>query len=280
MGGSGENSAFGPTKNPWDPSRIPGGSSSGSAAVVAAGLVPAALGTDTGGSIRQPASMCGVVGFKPGYGRNSRSGVIAMASSLDCPGYFTRTVRDAGLLYEITAGADPMDMTSLTKDTKIDEKIWEKKDLSGIKIGVPKEYFIDGIDLGVRHEIEATIETCRALGATIVDVSLPHTEYGISVYYIICPAEVSSNMGRYDGIRYGHVADGSFNIAKNREEGLGSEVQRRSLVGSYVLSSGFYDAYYKKASAVRELIRDDFTQAFREVDVLLTPTAPTVAWKI
>lgn len=280
MGGSGENSAFGPTKNPWDVTRIPGGSSSGSAAAVAAGMVPAALGTDTGGSIRQPASMCGIVGFKPGYGRNSRSGVIAMASSLDCPGYFTRTVRDAGLLYEVTAGVDPMDMTTLSEEVKIDPKIWEKSDLKWVRIGVPEEYFIDGIDPGVRSEIELAIEKCRELGAEIVPVSLPHTEHGISVYYIICPAEVSSNMGRYDGIRYGHVAEGTFDIAKNRAEGLGSEVQRRAMVGSYVLSSGFYDAYYKKASAVRELIRDDFTQAFEKVDVLLTPTAPTVAWKI
>jgi aspartyl-tRNA(Asn)/glutamyl-tRNA(Gln) amidotransferase subunit A len=280
MGGSGENSAFGPTKNPWDVTRIPGGSSSGSAAAVAAGMVPAALGTDTGGSIRQPASMCGIVGFKPGYGRNSRSGVIAMASSLDCPGYFTRTVRDAGLLYEVTAGVDPMDMTTLSEEVKIDPKIWEKSDLKWVRIGVPEEYFIDGIDPGVRSEIESAIEKCRELGAEIVPVSLPHTEHGISVYYIICPAEVSSNMGRYDGIRYGHVAEGTFDIAKNRAEGLGSEVQRRAMVGSYVLSSGFYDAYYKKASAVRELIRDDFTQAFEKVDVLLTPTAPTVAWKI
>lgn len=280
MGGSGENSAFGPTKNPWDMTRIPGGSSSGSAAGVAAGMVPAALGTDTGGSIRQPASMCGIVGFKPGYGRNSRSGVIAMASSLDCPGYFTRTVRDAGLLYEVTAGVDPMDMTTLSEEVKLDPKIWEKSDLKWVRIGVPEEYFIDGIDPGVRSEIESAIEKCRELGAEIVPVSLPHTEHGISVYYIICPAEVSSNMGRYDGIRYGHLTEGTFDIAKNRAEGLGSEVQRRAMVGSYVLSSGFYDAYYKKASAVRELIRDDFTQAFEKVDVLLTPTAPTVAWKI
>ena len=280
MGGSGENSAFGPARNPWDVTRIPGGSSSGSAVAVAAGLVPAALGTDTGGSIRQPASMCGIVGWKPGYGRNSRYGVMAMSSSLDCPGYFTRTVRDAGLLYEATAGHDAHDMTSLEDEVKLDARIWEKKDLTGIRVGVPKEYFIDGIDAGVRREIEEAIERLRTLGAEIVPLSLPHTEYGISVYYVICPAEVSSNLARYDGIRFGHKAESAHDIAKNRAEGLGSEVQRRSMVGSFVLSSGFYDAYYKKASAVRELIRQDFENAFEQVDIIVTPTAPSVAWKI
>jgi aspartyl-tRNA(Asn)/glutamyl-tRNA(Gln) amidotransferase subunit A len=280
MGGSGENSAFGPAKNPWDTTRIPGGSSSGSAVAVAAGLVPAALGTDTGGSIRQPASMCGIVWFKPGYGRNSRYGVMAMASSLDTPGYFTRTVRDAGMLYEATAGYDPKDATSLTEDVKIDANIWEKKDLKWVKVGIPKEYFIDGIDVWVRKTIDEAIEKLRELWAEIVTISLPHTEYGIGVYYIICPAEVASNMARYDGIRYGHKAEWAHDIAKNRAEWLGNEVQRRSLVGSFVLSSGFYDAYYKKASDVRELIRDDFKKAFDTVDVIVTPTAPTVAWKI
>ena len=280
MGGSGENSAMGPTRNPWDPSRIPGGSSSGSAAAVAAGLVPAALGTDTGGSIRQPASMCGIVGFKPSYGRNSRSGVIAMASSLDTPWYFTRTVRDAALLYTATVGHDDMDSTSLPDSVSVDATIWDRKDLKWIKVGIPKEYFIDGLESGVKKEIDATIAKIRELGGEIVDISLPHTSYGISVYYIICPAEVASNMGRYDGIRYGHKAEWAHNIAINRAEWFGSEVQRRSLIGSYVLSSGFYDAYYQKASRVRELIRDDFAQAFAEVDVIVTPTAPTVAWKI
>lgn len=218
MGGSGENSAFGPAKNPWDQTRIAGGSSSGSAVAVAAGLVPAALGTDTGGSIRQPASMCGVVGFKPGYGRNSRSGVIAMASSLDCPGYFSRTVRDAGWLYEITAGNDPLDATSLDVPVALDPTIWDRQDLRGVRVGIPKEYFIDGTDAGVKREIEIAIAKLRELGAEIIDISLPHTEYGISVYYIICPAEVSSNMARFDGIRYGHVAEGNFDIAKNRAE--------------------------------------------------------------
>lgn len=280
MGGSGEKSAFGPTKNPWDVERIPGGSSSGSAAAVAAGLVPAALGTDTGGSIRQPASMCGIVGFKPGYGRNSRSGVIAMASSLDCPGYFTRTVEDAAWLYKATAGHDPKDMTSLTDEAVVDDKIFAKNSLEGVRVGVPAEYFADGVDAGVRTEIEKTIEIMRELGAEIVDISLPHTKEGVSVYYIICPAEVASNMARYDGIRFGHKSEGNHDISVNRSEGLGKEVQRRSMVGSFVLSSGFYDAYYGKATAVRELIRDDFKKAFEKVDVIVTPTAPTVAWKI
>ncbi len=280
MGWSGENSAFGPAKNPWDITRIPGGSSSGSAVAVAAWLVPAALGTDTGGSIRQPASMCWVVGFKPGYGRNSRYGVIAMASSLDTPGYFTRTVRDAALLYEMTAGHDVLDATSLTDSVNIDTSIWQRTDLKGMKIGIPKEYFIEGIDLGVKKEIESAIEKLRELWAEIKEISLPHTIYGISVYYVICPAEVASNLARYDGIRYWALAESGHDISVNRESGLWTEVKRRSMVWSFVLSSGFYDAYYKKASAVRDLIRQDFENAYKEVDVIVTPTAPTVAWKI
>jgi aspartyl-tRNA(Asn)/glutamyl-tRNA(Gln) amidotransferase subunit A len=280
MGGSGENSAFGPARNPWDPTRIPGGSSSGSAVAVAAGLVPAALGTDTGWSIRQPASMCGIVWFKPGYGRNSRYGVMAMASSLDTPGYFTRTVRDAGLLYEATAGHDPRDSTSLTADTRLDPDIWTRKDLKGIRVGIAKEYQVDGIDPGVRAAIDSAIAKIRELGAEVIDISLPHTEHGISAYYTICPAEVASNLARYDGIRYGEITGVWGDIVANRSEALGDEIQRRSLVGSYVLSSGFYDAYFRKATAVRELIRQDFANAFAQVDVIVTPTAPTVAWKI
>ncbi len=280
LGWSGENSAYGPTRNPWDPTRIPWGTSSGSAAAVALGLVPAALGTDTGGSIRQPASMCGVVGWKPWYGRNSRYGVIAAASSLDTPGYLTRTVRDAALLYEITAWVDPMDMTTLTEEVTIDANIWNRKDLKGVKIGIPREYFIEGLEAGVKREIESAIETLKSLWAEIIEISLPHTEYGVSAYYIINPAEVASNLARYDGIRYGHRAEWVHDIAQNRVEWLGAEPQRRSMVGSYVLSSGFYDAYYGKASSVRELIRQDFAQAFTQVDVIVTPTTPTVAWKI
>ncbi len=280
MGGSGENSAFGPAHNPWDPTRIPGGSSSGSAVAVAAGLVPAALGTDTGGSIRQPASMCGIVGFKPGYGRNSRYGVMAMASSLDTPGYFTRTVRDAGLLYEATAGHDPRDSTSITDPVAIDPTIWNKKDLKWVRVGIAREYQVDGIDPGVRAAIDTAITKIRELGAEVIDISLPHTEHGISAYYTICPAEVASNLARYDGIRYGELAGAGGDIVANRSEALGDEIQRRSLVGSYVLSSGFYDAYFRKATAVRELIRQDFASAFTQVDVIVTPTAPTVAWRI
>ncbi len=280
LGWSGENSAFGATRNPWDPTRIPGGTSSGSAAAVALGLVPAGLGTDTGGSIRQPASMCGVVGWKPGYGRNSRYGVIAAASSLDTPGYLTKTVRDAAHLYEITAGRDEHDATSLSESVVLDPHIWERKDLRWVKIGIPREYFIEGIDPSVRLTIDASVEQLRILGAEIIDISLPHTSYGISAYYIINPAEVASNLARYDGIRYGYVAPGPHNISQNRTEWLGSEAERRSLVGSFVLSSGFYDAYYGKATRVRELIRQDFAQAFTLVDVIVTPTAPTVAWKI
>ena len=280
MGGSGENSAFWPACNPWDPSRIPGGSSSGSAVAVAAGLVPAALGTDTGGSIRQPASMCGIVGFKPGYGRNSRYGVMAMASSLDTPGYFTRTVRDAGLLYEATAWHDPRDSTSLADPVALDSDIWLKKDLKWVRVGIAKEYQVDGIDPGVRAAIDSAIAKIRDMGAEVIDISLPHTEHGISAYYTICPAEVASNLARYDGIRYGELAGAGGDIVANRSEALGDEIQRRSLVGSYVLSSGFYDAYFRKATAVRELIRQDFAQAFTQVDVIVTPTAPTVAWKI
>ncbi len=281
LGGTGEKSAFTPTFNPWDPTRIPGGTSSGSAAVVAVWIAPAALGTDTGGSIRQPASMCGVVGFKPWYGRNSRYGVVAAASSLDTPGYLTRTVRDAAWLYEVTAGHDPKDATSLTEQVVVDESIWQKTDLKWVRIGIPKEYFIDGLEVWVKKVIDEAIEKMRTLWAETVPVSLPHTAYGISAYYIINPAEVASNLARYDGIRYGHTAEGGQNdIAHTRSEWLGSEPQRRSLVGSFVLSSGFYDAYYKKASSIRELIRQDFSRAFTQVDVLVTPTAPTVAWKV
>lgn len=203
-----------------------------------------------------------------------------MASSLDCPGYFTKTVRDAAWLYEATAGYDPKDSTSLDAPVALDTKIFEKNRLDGVKVGVPKEYFADGIAKEVRENIEKSIEEMKNLGAEIVEISLPHTKEGISVYYIICPAEVSTNMARYDGIRFGEKVDGPHDIATNRTAGLGNEVQRRSLVGSFVLSSGFYDAYYKKASLVRELIRDDFKMAFEEVDVIVTPTAPTVAWKI
>ncbi len=280
MGGSGENSATRITKNPWALDRIPGGSSAGSAAAVAAGLVPAALGTDTGGSIRQPASMCGIVGFKPTYGRLSRYGVIAMASSLDTPGFFSRTVRDSATLYEIAAGHDPLDSTSLDLPAKLDANIWNATDLKGVKIGIPKEYFVDGMEADVTKEIRAAIEKARELGAEIKEISLPHTEYGLAVYYVVMPAEVSTNLARYDGLRFGHSSNVPSDIAKNRSEGFGKEAQRRIMLGSFVLSSGFYDAYYKKAAMVRELIKRDFDEAFKEVDVIFTPTSPSVAWKI
>jgi len=280
MGGSGENSPFKITKNPWDPTRIPGGSSSGSAASVAAGLIPASLGTDTGGSIRQPASMCGIVGFKPTYGRNSRFGVIAMASSLDTPGTFTRTVEDAAFLYSITAGHDEKDATSLNIPVTVDPAIFTKTDLKGLRIGIPAEYFVDGIDTGVRAEIEKSIETLKSLGAEIIDINLPYTQYGLAVYYVLMPGEVSTNLARYDGIRYGNTTGEGYDIAANRWEFFGKEAQRRIMLGAYMLSSESYDIYYRRASMVRELIREDFKKAFEKVDVIVTPTAPTVAWKI
>lgn len=284
MGGSGENSGLRITKNPWDLTRIPGGSSAGSAAAVAAGLVPAALGTDTGGSIRQPAAMCGVVGFKPTYGRISRWGVIAMASSLDTMGVFTKTVRDAGFLYDLMAGHDPLDATSLPGDGKLDRKIWEKKDLKGVRIGVPREYFVDGIEPGVRARIQESLDAAKKLGAEIVDISLPNTKYGLAVYYLVMPAEVSTNLARYDGIRFGRADDAGLTLTelygKNRADGFGKEAKRRIMLGAYALSSGFYDAYYKKASMVRELIKRDFAEAFKKVDVIACPTAPSVAWKL
>jgi aspartyl-tRNA(Asn)/glutamyl-tRNA(Gln) amidotransferase subunit A len=280
MGSSGENCAYGASHNPWALDRVPGGSSSGSVVAVAAGMVPASLGTDTGGSIRTPASLCGVVGFKPTYGRNSRFGVIAMASSLDCPGTFTRTVRDAATLYEITAGHDEHDSTSLAEPTNIDPTIWEKKDLTGVKVGVPKEYFREGLDTGVREQVEKAIAKMKSLGAEIVEITLPNSEYGLAVYYIIMAAEASTNLSRYDGVRFGHISGDGADIAKNRSEGFGPEPTRRIMLGSFVLSSGFYDAYYKRASLVRELIREDFRQAFEKVDVIVGPVVPTVAWKI
>lgn len=284
MGWSWENSGLRISKNPWDITRIPGWSSSGSASAVASGMVPAALGTDTGWSIRQPASMCGIVGFKPTYGRTSRYWVIPMASSLDTMGTFTKTVEDAGLLFEIMAWFDPNDSTSINKEVKIDPSIWDKKDLKWIKVWVPKEYFIDWMEKWVTDEINKAIEKIKELGAEIVEVSLPHTEYGLPVYYIVCPAEVSTNMSRYDTIRFGSRDDEGLSIwdaiAKNRSEFIWKEVQRRIMLGTFVLSAWFYDAYYNKASLVRELLKDDFRKVFEQVDVIVAPTAPTVAWKL
>lgn len=285
MGTTGESSVFGATINPWGENRIPGGSSSGSAASVAAGLVPAALGTDTGWSLRQPASMCNVVGFRPSYGRNSRFGVIPMASSFDCPGTITKTVKDAALLYNITNGEDVKENTTFKGKDTISDDVFNKTDMSGIKVWVPKEYFEEGLDADVREKIEASIEKCRELGAEIVDVSLPMTKYAIAAYYIIVPAEVSTNIWRLDGVRYGHNSDAPYAsmdelYMNNRWESLGKEIQRRSIVWAYVLSAGFYDAYYKKASHVRTKIIDEFNSVFDEVDVLITPPTPSAAWKI
>lgn len=285
MGSSTENSAFKSTKNPWGTGRIPWWSSGGSAAAVAAGLCPAALGTDTGGSLRQPAAMCGVVGFRPGYGRNSRFWVMPMASSFDCPGTITRTVGDAALLYEIMNGEDSQENTTLPGKDIIDPKIWETSDLKWKKIGIPKEYFEEGLDVWVRKSVQEAIEKLKELGAEIVEVSLPMTKYAIAAYYIIVPAEVSTNLARLDGIRYGHNSIEPRESLEelylnNRGEWLGDEAKRRSILWSYVLSAGFYDAYYKKASQIRTLIIEDFQKAFEKVDIIVSPVSPSVAWKI
>ena len=282
MGSSNESSAYGNTRNPWDTTCIPGGSSGGSAAAVAASQAIATLGTDTGGSIRQPASHCGCVGLKPTYGRVSRYGVIAYASSLDQVGPLTRDVADCAIMLEAIAGHDPKDSTSV--DTPVpDYASTLTQGVKGLKIGLPKEYFIDGLDPEVQKAMEAAIETYRRLGAEFVDISLPNTDYAVATYYLIATAEASSNLARYDGVRFGHraEADGLLGMyTKSRSEGFGAEVKRRIMLGTYALSSGYYDAYYVKAQKVRTLIMNDFTRAFANVDVMLTPVAPTPAFKI
>jgi aspartyl-tRNA(Asn)/glutamyl-tRNA(Gln) amidotransferase subunit A len=283
MGSSTENSSAQVTCNPWDLQRIPGGSSGGSAAAVAAREVPAALGSDTGGSIRQPAALCGCVGLKPSYGRVSRYGLVAFASSLDQIGPFARTVWDCATLLEALAGHDPMDSTSLDAPVpRYTEHL--RENLQGVKLGVPREYFIDGIDPQVRTAVETAMDHCRSLGAELVDISLPHTEYAVSTYYIIATAEASSNLARFDGVRYGHRADTPANLLdhyrRTREEGFGPEVKRRIILGTYVLSSGYYDAYYLRAQKVRTLIRRDFHEAFEKVDAILSPTSPDLAFPI
>ena len=283
MGSSTENSAFQPTRNPWDLTRIPGGSSGGSAAAVAARSAFATLGSDTGGSIRQPAALCGCVGLKPTYGRVSRYGLIAFASSLDQIGPFTRTTRDAGLLLNAIAGRDPRDSTSL--DHPVDDATaLLGRDLRGIRLGIPKEYFVDGMDPQVRAAVETAIRQCESLGAELVEVSLPHTEFAVGVYYIVATAEASANLARFDGVRYGHRADAPRDLLdhykRTRAEGFGSEVKRRIILGTYVLSSGYYDAYYLRAQKVRTLIRQDFTAAFEKVDALVCPTSPDLAFKL
>ena len=282
MGSSTENSAFKTTANPWDTSRIPGGSSGGSAAAVAAGQVPVSLGSDTGGSIRQPASHCGIVGLKPTYGLISRYGLAAYASSLDQIGPFGRTVEDVALVLQSIAGHDDKDSTSFRTEIP-DYRAELKKRRGPWKLGVPKEYFGEGLAPEVRASVEQAIAWYRAQGCEIREVSLPHTEYAVSAYYIIATAEASSNLARYDGIRYTHrspkATDAIDIYHHSRAEGFGSEVKRRIILGTYVLSSGYYDAYYGRAQKVRTLIRQDFLNAFREVDALLTPTSPTVAFK-
>jgi len=283
MGSSNENSAFGPVRNPWDTDCVPGGSSGGSAASVAARQTAAALGTDTGGSIRQPASHCSVVGLKPTYGRVSRYGVVAYASSLDQVGPVTRDVRDCALLLQAIAGYDSSDSTSV--DTPVpDYQAVLDGDLGGVRIGLPKEYFIDGLDADVRKSVEQAVATYRDLGAEIIEVSLPHSAYAVACYYLIATAEASSNLARYDGVRYGLRADNAENLIdmymQSRAAGFGAEVKRRIMLGTYALSSGYYDAYYLKAQKVRTLIRQDFLEAFDKVDTLLTPVAPTPAFAI
>lgn len=277
-GSSTENSDFGPTKNPWDISRVPGGSSGGSTACVAANEAPFSIGTDTGGSIRQPASFCGVVGLKPTYGLVSRYGLIAMASSLDTVGPITKNVYDNALVLSVIAGADPKDATSAGSKPK-DYLLDIEKGVKGLKIGIPKEY----LGAGFSQHFNEAIETFKKLGAEIVEISLPNTEYGIATYYIIQPAEVSSNLGRYDGIKYGYSTGESKSLIdhyfKSRSEGFGDEAKRRIMLGTYVLSSGYYEAYYNKAMKVRTLIKKDFEEAFKEVDVILGPTTPTPAFK-
>lgn len=282
MGSSCENSAYENTFNPWDTKRVPGGSSGGSAAAVAAGMTPAALGSDTGGSIRQPASLCGVVGLKPTYGRVSRYGLIALASSLDQIGPMTRTVEDAALILEAIEGPDPKDATSSNEiNTTVAELI--NSDINGVKIGLPKEYFTKGLDSKIKDQIDRVIKLLESKGAVFKEVQLPHTDYSLAAYYIVMPSEASSNLARFDGIRYGQ-SKRSENLdelyKRTRGEGFGAEVKRRIMLGTYALSSGYYDAYYKKALQVRAKIREDFDRVFNEVDCLLTPTSPTIAWEI
>jgi aspartyl-tRNA(Asn)/glutamyl-tRNA(Gln) amidotransferase subunit A len=281
MGSSNENSAYGPVLNPWDRERVPGGSSGGSAAVVAGGLAPWAIGTDTGGSIRQPAAFCGIVGLKPTYGAISRYGMIAFASSLDQCGPLTRTVSDAALLLAILQGRDPCDSTSVGIDGGI--SLPDREDLAGLRFGVPAELARDAVDAGVRAVFEATLQKIEELGGEIAEVSLPSAEHGISAYYVIAPAEASSNLARYDGVRYGmRSGDGDLieMYETTRSEGFGTEVKRRIMLGTYALSSGYYEAYYGQAQKVRTRIAEDFSGAFADVDFVVTPTAPSVAFKL
>jgi aspartyl-tRNA(Asn)/glutamyl-tRNA(Gln) amidotransferase subunit A len=283
MGSSNENSAFGPVHNPWDLETVPGGSSGGSAAAVAAGEAVWALGTDTGGSVRQPAALCGVVGFKPTYGLTSRYGLIAFASSLDTVGTFTRTVRDAAALVSAISGKDLLDATSLpTEPRDLTEGL--DSGVSGMRIGVVREWLREGVEPGVKAAIDAAIERLGQLGAMFEDAALPHADYALSAYYILAPAECSSNLARYDGVRYGHRAADAADVidlnSRTRGEGFGDEVKRRIMLGTYALSAGYYEAYYGQAQKVRTLVIRDFEAAFERFDLLLGPTSPTTAFRI
>ena len=284
MGSSTENSAFFPTRNPWDLSRVPGGSSGGSAAAVAAGEAMVALGSDTGGSVRQPGALTGTVGLKPTYGRVSRYGLVAFASSLDQIGPLARSARDAALMLQAVAGHDVLDSTSVDVPVP-DYAAALTGDVRGLRIGIPREYFVEGVEPGVRAVVERAIETFKGLGAVVEETTLPHTRYGVAAYYIIAPAEASANLARYDGVKYGFAERGEAEslidfVMKTRERGFGAEVKRRIMLGTYALSSGYYDAYYLKAEKTRTLIRRDFDEAFERFDVLLGPTTPTVAFGI
>ncbi|MBT8117724.1 MAG: Asp-tRNA(Asn)/Glu-tRNA(Gln) amidotransferase subunit GatA [Gammaproteobacteria bacterium] len=283
MGSSNETSFYGPVKNPWNTDTVPGGSSGGAAAAVAARLVPAGTGTDTGGSIRQPAALCGVTGLKPTYGRVSRYGMIAFASSLDQAGPFARSAEDAAIMLGVMAGFDERDSTSVDRPVE-DYRAGLGDSLKGLRIGLPKEYFGEGLDAGVAAAVEAALEEFRKLGATVTEISLPNTHLAVPAYYVVAPAECSSNLSRFDGVRFGYRArepeDLSDLYTRSRGEGFGAEVKRRILIGTYALSAGYYDAYYLKAQQVRRLIRDDFLQAFEQVDVIMGPTAPSTAFRL
>ena len=283
MGSSNETSYYGPVKNPWDVATVPGGSSGGSAAAIAARLVPGATGTDTGGSIRQPAALCGCTGLKPTYGRVSRYGMIAFASSLDQAGPITRTAEDAALMLGVMAGFDDKDSTSM--DTPVpDYRATLNDSLAGLRIGLPREYFSAGLDENVSGIIDQAIKEYQKLGATIVDISLPNSNLSVPAYYVVAPAECSSNLSRFDGVRYGHRCENPRDLMdlykRSRGEGFGAEVQRRIMIGTYVLSAGYYDAYYLKAQKIRRLISDDFRNAFGKVDVIMGPTAPSTAFRL
>ena len=286
MGSSTENSAFGPARNPWAPNRTPGGSSGGSAVAVAARCAPLSLGSDTGGSIRQPAAFCGVVGLKPTYGRVSRYGLLAFASSLDQIGPFARTAGDAALAMNVIAGADPHDATSSAQPVP-DYTAGLTGDIRGLKVGVPRAFVSEGVDAGVRAAFDEALRTLQSLGATVVDIELPHARYAIAVYYLVCMAELSSNLARYDGVRYGYRAAADTRTqtlrdmySRTRDEGFGPEVKRRIVLGTYVLSAGYYDAFYLKALQVRTLMRRDYDSAFQQVDVVAMPTSPSPAFTL